>query len=73
MSVSRFVQVAIPSLLLAAVSFVLGGVLDSNVCFVIGVGFVAVLSAAWFALLDDAVMAALVMLGYVVFAVLLIR
>jgi hypothetical protein len=66
MSNTRFLQVVIPCLALAFTTFALGGALDSNVLFVVGVGvgFVVAVAAARAAWADDIVTAGLIVLAH---------
>jgi hypothetical protein len=60
METRRFLSIAVPSIVLAAASFVLAGVLDSNALFVMGLAFVVIVLAARSAFLSDVVMAGLI-------------
>jgi hypothetical protein len=72
METKRFLTVAVPSIVLAAVSFVLAGALDSNALFVVGLAFVIVVLAARSAFLNAVVMAGLIGAFFLAFVVLLI-
>jgi hypothetical protein len=65
MTVRRFLLVAAPSVLAAAGCLILASVLDQDWLYVAGVGFVAVAVASKEALLDDWIMAGIVIVAFV--------